>query len=68
MTASFDHLYISAEDYLEGERLSPIRHEYIRGLVYAMAGASKFHDIIAGNVFSLVMGGALGSVVFAKTV
>ena len=50
MTASFDYTYISPEDYLEGERLSPIKHEYIRGLVYAMAGASKAHGIIALNV------------------
>lgn len=50
MTASFDYTYISPEDYLEGERLSPIKHEYIRGLVYAMAGASKAHGIIALNL------------------
>ena len=41
--------YISPEDYLEGERLSPIKHEYRRGLVYAMVGAKKSHGIIASN-------------------
>jgi Uma2 family endonuclease len=54
MTSSLDYIYISPEDYLEGERLSPIKHEYIRGLIYAMAGASKAHGIIAGNLFSLL--------------
>ena len=42
--------YISPEDYLEGERVSPIKHEYRRGLIYAMVGAKRFHGIIAGNI------------------
>ena len=42
--------YISPEDYLEGERISPIKHEYRRGLIYAMVGAKKPHVIIAGNI------------------
>jgi Uma2 family endonuclease len=61
MTASFDYSYISAEDYLEGERISPIKHEYIRGEIYAMAGASKAHGIIAGNLFSLLRNHLRGS-------
>jgi len=43
---------ISVEDYLEGERHSEIRHEYVGGYVYAMAGASDDHNRIAGNIFS----------------
>ncbi|SMF97132.1 Endonuclease, Uma2 family (restriction endonuclease fold) [Methylomagnum ishizawai] len=43
--------WISEEDYLQGELLSEIKHEYIDGQVYAMAGASKNHERIAGNVF-----------------
>ena len=54
MTASLNYSYISPEDYLEGERLSPLKHEYVRGLIYAMAGASKVHGIVAGNLFSLL--------------
>lgn len=42
--------YVSPEDYLEGERVSPIKHEYCRGLIYAMMGAKKSHVIIAGNI------------------
>lgn len=30
---------ISVEDYLKGEMISPVRHEYIDGEVYAMAGS-----------------------------
>jgi Uma2 family endonuclease len=46
--------YISPEDYLEAERVSPIKHEYRRGHVYAMAGAKKPHVVIAGNLSSLL--------------
>jgi len=42
---------ISEEDYLEGELTSEVRHEYIDGYVYAMAGTSINHNRIAGNVF-----------------
>ena len=38
------------EDYLEGEPLSEVRHEYIGGVVYAMAGASDEHNQIVGNL------------------
>ena len=43
---------ISEQDYLEGEKLSEIKHEYVDGDVYAMAGASKNHQRLIGNVFS----------------
>jgi len=36
--------YLSEQDYLEGEKISTIKHEYIDGEVYAMAGASKNHQ------------------------
>ena len=42
--------WISEEAYLQGELLSEIKHEYIDGAVYAMAGASKNHQRITGNV------------------
>lgn len=47
----FEQSWISIEDYLAGELLSEIKHEYIDGQVYAMSGASRNHDRIAGNVF-----------------
>lgn len=42
---------VSVEDYLEGEKISPVKHEYIYGEVYAMAGTSDNHARIAGNIF-----------------
>jgi len=43
-------LLISVEDYLAGELLSDIRHEFVGGEVYAMAGASHIHNIISLNL------------------
>ena len=46
--------YISSEEYLSIERQSPIRHEYRRGLVYAMAGGTDNHDRIAFNLLRII--------------
>ena len=43
---------ISVEDYLARELASEERHEYLDGVVYAMAGASIEHNIISGNIYS----------------
>jgi Uma2 family endonuclease len=53
MFVSKNNFYISPEEYLEGERVSPIKHEYRRGHVYAMTGAKKPHIIIASNLVRL---------------
>jgi Uma2 family endonuclease len=44
--------YLTVEAYLEGERHSDVRHEYFDGDVYAMAGASVEHELVAGNIFA----------------
>ncbi len=41
---------ISLEAYLEGEKVSKIRHEFINGEVYTMAGASDRHHRISMNI------------------
>ena len=41
---------ISEEEYLQGEAVSDIKHEYIDGYVYAMSGAKAAHNRIAGNI------------------
>ena len=46
---------ISEEEYLQGELISDIKHELIEGEVYAMSGASKNHDRIAGNVYTKLL-------------
>lgn len=46
--------YISEADYLAGEELPGLRHEYLRGEIFAMTGATKTHGTIAGNVFAAI--------------
>jgi Uma2 family endonuclease len=41
---------LTEADYLAGEPYSAIRHEYVDGHVYAMAGASKAHNTITLNI------------------
>jgi Uma2 family endonuclease len=43
--------YVAVEDYLAGEETSDIRHEYLGGLVYAMAGETLTQNQIAGNLY-----------------
>jgi Uma2 family endonuclease len=54
MIATQNQSYISPEEYLRTEEQSPIKHEYIDGHVYAMAGALDPHVTIAGNLFALL--------------
>jgi Uma2 family endonuclease len=41
---------ISIDEYLEGELISDVRHEYLAGEVYAMAGAGEKHNRISLNI------------------
>lgn len=50
MTAALKWNLISVEDYLAGELTSPIKHEYVGGVVHAMAGARNIHNLIATNI------------------
>jgi Uma2 family endonuclease len=45
-------VHINVVEYLAGERESVVRHEYVAGEVYAMAGASDRHNRIALNIAS----------------
>ena len=41
--------HITEQAYLEGEKIAEVRHEYVDGVVYAMAGTSRRHNRIAVN-------------------
>lgn len=49
MSAAIRWNLVSVEDYLAGELTSPTKHEYLGGVVYAMAGARNLHNRIATN-------------------
>ena len=61
MIANLDYLYISPQDYLEGERISSIKHEYRQGQVWAMAGGTQVHNIVTGNIFARLRSHLRGS-------
>ncbi|MDG4557506.1 MAG: Uma2 family endonuclease [Candidatus Contendobacter sp.] len=61
MSAQLQPRWLSVEDYLAFEERSEIKHEYINGEIYAMAGASTRHNRITLNLASRLMGHLRGS-------
>lgn len=61
MTAAKKQQLISVEDYLAGELVSPIKHEYVGGVVYAMAGAINRRNRIATNIVGAAHGRLRGN-------
>lgn len=43
--------FITAEEYLARERAAEYKSEYLNGEIFAMAGASRLHNLIAGNIY-----------------
>ncbi|MGK7930211.1 MAG: Uma2 family endonuclease [Microcystaceae cyanobacterium] len=54
MIAHPDNLYLTPDEYLSLEEKSDVKHEYRQGEVYAMAGASNNHVLIAVNIITLL--------------
>jgi Uma2 family endonuclease len=52
MTIAEDTTYCTPEEYLAREAMAEARSEYRDGNTYAMAGASRAHNLIAGNTFA----------------
>jgi Uma2 family endonuclease len=50
MSLAREKFSLSVADYLAGENDGAVRHEYVGGQVYAMAGASARHNRIALNI------------------
>jgi|GEM_PF-5190915 len=49
-TAYRSSAILTEEQYLAFERTSKTRHEFLAGHVYDMAGASREHNLITGNI------------------
>jgi Uma2 family endonuclease len=48
------HTEVSEEDYLRLEAASRFKSEFVGGHIYAMMGASLRHNVIAGNIYSIL--------------
>jgi len=60
MSIAQRHVLLSPEDFLLGEDGALQKHEYLNGVVYAMAGGTIRHARISGNIFGLLSGGLRG--------
>ena len=61
MIANPNSSYVLPEVYLKAEQDSPMKHEYRQGLVYAMAGASNAHVLIAVHLIAMLRTHVRGS-------
>ncbi|MGB7518348.1 MAG: Uma2 family endonuclease [Spirulinaceae cyanobacterium] len=53
--------FLTVEDYLDTEKHSKTRHEYVDGRIFAMAGASEEHNLIAGNLYTALRSNLRGT-------
>lgn len=49
-----DPPFLTVKKYLATEEASDVRHEYLAGIFYAMAGASEAHNRIASNLGAML--------------
>src|SRR5437899_5049816 len=54
MEATLAPEFTSVNEYLDGERIAEAKHEFVGGHVYAMAGASSEHNLIALGLASVL--------------
>ena len=43
---------MTVKEYLSFEETSEVKHEFVDGFVFAMAGAGDAHNLISGNIFT----------------
>lgn len=59
-TEAIRHRPLTVDEYLALEEESSVRHEYVGGQVFAVAGANDRHNRIAGNIHALLWAAARG--------
>jgi Uma2 family endonuclease len=50
--SSLPSYYLSPEEYLVIERQAEYKSEYVDGVIYTLAGSSKRHNLITGNIIT----------------
>jgi Uma2 family endonuclease len=56
--------YVGYEEYLEAEVKGSVKHEWLEGVVYTMAGGSLEHSRLAGNIHAALKAGLTRCEVF----
>ncbi len=54
MTQAAEQVLVTEDDYLAYELQSEAKHELLHGVIVAMAGASREHNAIAGNIVRML--------------
>lgn len=52
---------LTEQQYLDMERVSPVKHEYVAGRVFAMTGTSDVHNLIVGSLYMALRNHLRGS-------
>src|SRR4051812_49656210 len=60
MPPPFAQALATPADYLAAERRAQYRSEYVNGRIYAMAGASRAHNLIVANLLVELRAGLRG--------
>jgi Uma2 family endonuclease len=58
---------LTVDEYLELEEFSTIRHEYVEGHIYAVAGVTNRHDAIVVNIIASLHSAARGTPCHVRT-
>ncbi|MCA2716536.1 Uma2 family endonuclease, partial [Microcystis sp. M169S2] len=61
MIALSNYNNLTPEEYLQFEETSSIKHEYIDGQVYSMTGTTDTHNIVSGNIYTIIRNHLRGS-------
>ena len=51
MLSAAARTYLTPEEYISFERKAATKHEYLKGQIIAMSGASRAHSFITGDIF-----------------
>lgn len=51
---------MTLDEYLAFDAASPVKHEYVQGEVFAMAGTTMAHNLVSGNLYGLLRGALRG--------
>ena len=54
MPLATESVHFSPDAYLEWEKAGDVKHEYLNGEVFALAGAKDAHVTVCGNLFALL--------------